>query len=147
MAAHFDPVQPFHQRPWKKYSALHGFVEFNHVFRPAPSNANSPTLDGVAVARCTLDAPRNTKATLTLAWDDQLVLQVNDGAPLDLGTQPYLRAKTIEVPLIQGRNVVALRLGNTVGLTRGAWNFSFRCVTAEGELLLPQADGNEPGKL
>jgi hypothetical protein len=124
---------------WQKFSALRGFVEFNHVFRPPPSNDNSPTLDGVAVARCTLDAPRATPATLTLAWDDQLVLQVNDGQPTDLGTQPYLRAKTVTVPLRQGRNVVALRLSNTVGLTRGAWNFSFRCLTADGQTLLPQA--------
>jgi hypothetical protein len=137
----FDPGQPFQNRPWQKVAALRGFVEFNHFFRPPPGNANSPTLEGVAVARCTLETARATKATFTLAWDDQLVLQVNDRAPLDLGTQPYLRARTIAVPLAKGQNVVALWLSNTEGLTRGAWNFSFRCKTARGEILLPQAEG------
>jgi hypothetical protein len=136
----FDPGQPFQNRPWQKVAALRGFVEFNHFFRPAPNNANSPTLEGVAVARCTLESARATKAQFTLAWDDQLVLQVNDRAPLDLGTQPYLRARTIAVPLAKGQNVVALRLSNTEGLTRGAWNFSFLCKTAREEILLPQAE-------
>jgi hypothetical protein len=141
--AHFNPDQPFQNRQWQKAAALRGFVEFNHFFRPAPSNANSPTLEGVAVARCTLESARATKATFTLAWDDQLVLQVNDRPPLDLGTQPYLRAKAIEVPLVKGKNVVAVRLSNTEGLTRGAWNFSFRCKTARGQILLPQAEGQQ----
>nr|MDQ3622404.1 DUF2961 domain-containing protein [Verrucomicrobiota bacterium] len=142
-SAGFDAAQPFHERTWQKAAALRGFVEFNHVFRPAPSNKNSLTLDNVAVARCTLDAPRETTAKLTLAWDDELVLQVNGGAELSFGAQPYPRATTIEVALARGINVVALRLSNTVGLTRGAWNFSFRCVTAEGEILLPRADGKQ----
>lgn len=139
----FDPEQQFQSRPWQKVAALRGFVDFNHFFRPPPSNENSPTLDGVAVARCTLESERATKAAFTLGWDDQLVLQVNDQAPIDLGTQPYLRARTIEVPLAKGKNVVALRLSNTVGLTRGAWNFSFRCKTAEGQILLPQAESQQ----
>jgi hypothetical protein len=137
----FDAAQPFHGCAWRKFSALRGFVEFNHVFRPAPNNSNSLTLDGVAVARCTLDAPGAIKAKMTLAWDDELVLQVNGDAETNLGTQSYLRPKSIEVSLAKGRNVVTLRLGNTVGLSRGAWNFSFRCVTADGRVLLPQTEG------
>ncbi len=67
------------------------------------------------------------------------MLQVDDGEAVNLGNQPYLRAKTLEVPLVAGRNSVTVRLGNKVGLTRGAWNFSFRCVTAGGQVLLPRA--------
>ena len=93
------------------------------------------------MARCTLESPRATKAAFTFAWDDQLVLQVNAQPPLDLGTQPYLRARTIKVPLARGKNVVAVRLSNREGLTRGAWAFSFRCKTAQGEVLRPQAEG------
>ena len=139
----FDPRQPFQNRPWQEVAALRGFVEFNHFYRPPPSNDNSPTLEGVAVARCTLESDRATKAAFTLGWDDQLVLQINDQTPIDLGTQPYFRSRTVEVPLVQGRNVVTLQLSNRVGLTRGAWNFSFRCKTADGQVLLPQAEGQQ----
>lgn len=139
----FDPAQPFRDHAWQRFAALHGFVEFNHVFRPAPNNSNSLTLDGVAVARSTLNAPAATNATLTLAWDDNLVLQVNGEKAIDLGVQPYLRARKIEVPLVAGNNIVTIRLSNSVGLTRGAWNFSFRCVTADGRILLPRAEGKQ----
>jgi len=140
--ATFDPSDPFHGRPWKKFAALRGFIDFNHVYRPAPSNQNSPTLDGVAVARATLTTSEDTKATLTLAWDDQLVLQVNDGEPIDLGMQSYVHGKTIEVSLHKGENIIALWISNEEGLTRGTWVFSFRAVTSKGKVLLPQALGN-----
>ena len=140
-AADFDPAEAFHGHTWRRFSALRGFVDFNHVFRPPPSNRNSPSLDAVAVARATLTAPADTTATLTLAWDDRLVLRVNQGEPIDLGSQPYVRGRTVEVPLQAGENHLALWLSNEMGLTRGAWVFSFRAVTAEGELLLPEAPG------
>jgi len=139
-ATGFDSAKPYHERAWRKFAALRGFVEFNHVFRPEPNNKNSLTLDAVAVARCTLDAPEATKAKLTLAWDDELVIQVNEAEPLNLGRHSYMQSKTIEVPMVKGKNTVALRLSNTVGMTRGAWNFSFRCVTAEGKKLLPRTE-------
>lgn len=138
-SANFDAAQPYHEHAWQKFSAIRGFVEFNHVFRPPPSNNNSVTLDGVAVARCTLESPSATTAKLTFAWDDELVLQVNGDAPVNLGAQTYFQPKVIEVPLVKGQNTVTVRLNNTVGLTRGAWNFSFRCVTAGGQNLLPMA--------
>ena len=142
----FNPAQLFHDRAWQRFAALRGFVEFNHVFRPAPNNSNSLTLDGVAVARCTLDSPAAAVAKLTLAWDDALALQVNGGEIMNLGRQPYLRAKTIDAPLLAGKNSVTVWLGNTVGLTRGAWNFSFRCQTAEGKVLLPRAEDPSPAR-
>ena len=91
------------------------------------------------MARCTLESPSATTAKLTFAWDDELVLQVNGDAPVNLGAQTYFQPKVIEVPLVKGQNTVTVRLNNTVGLTRGAWNFSFRCVTAGGQNLLPMA--------
>jgi hypothetical protein len=149
----FDADEPFHGRAWREFQALRGFVEFNHVYRPEPTNANSPTLDAVAVARCTLDSPRKTTARLTLAWDDRLVIRVNDGEPIDLGVQEFPRRREIEVPLEAGPNRIALWLSNTsaeqlrradlerpFGVTHGGWNFSFRAVTAEGDVLVPQAD-------
>jgi hypothetical protein len=126
-------------RNWQEYAAIHGFVDFNHIYRPEAGNSNSPALDGVALARAVLTAPEDTQATFTLAWDNQLVLRVNDNKPIDLGTQSYLQGKTIEVPLHKGENIVALWLSNIEGLTRGAWSFSFRAVTSEGQVLLPQA--------
>jgi hypothetical protein len=85
-----------------------------------------------------LDAPRATTAKLTLGWDDRLTLRVNDDEPLDLGEQPYLKGRTVEVPLRTGANRIEVTLTNTTGLTRGAWNFSFRAATADGEPLRPR---------
>lgn len=145
--ATFNQTELFHGLPWQKFAAIRGFVDFNHVYRPEASNANSPALDAVAVARATLTVPADTKATLTLAWDDQLVLRVNDGEPIDLGTKQYLQAKMVEVPLRKGENTIALWLSNEVGLTRGAWVFSFRAFTAKGKVLLPQAYGEPAPEL
>jgi len=143
--ADFDPAQPLAGQRWRRFAALRGFVDFNHVYRPPPSNSNSPALDAVAVARTTLVAPADTTATLTLAWDDQLVLRVNNGEPIDLGTQVYVRGRTVQVPLRRGENSVALWLSNEMGLTRGTWVVSFRAVTAEGQILLPQTPGESDG--
>jgi len=124
---------------WKSFDALRGFVEFNHAFRPDATNSNSPTLvDVAAMARCTLDCDRATTAKLTLGWDDRLSLRVNDGAAIDLGHQPYLKGRTIEVPLRAGANRILATLTNTTGLTRGAWNFSFSAQAADGAVLLPR---------
>lgn len=138
-SANLDTSQPYHGHAWQKFSAIRGFVEFNHVLRPPPNNDNSVTLDGVAVAHCTLESPSATTAKLTFAWDDELVLQVNDDAPVNLGTQAYFLPRVIGVTLVKGKNTITVRLSNTVGLTRGAWNFSFRCFTGSGLSLLPMA--------
>jgi hypothetical protein len=123
---------------WRPLDAIRGFVEFNHVFRPEATNSNSPTLVDVAAwARSTLDAPRATTAKLTLGWDDELSLWVNGEKRTVFGAQAYLKGHTIEVPLKEGANEVLVRLTNTTGQTRGAWNFSFSAKTADGETILP----------
>ncbi len=134
---------PFNGREWRTFSSLRGFVDFNHIYRPEPSNDNSPTLEAVAVARAVLHAPDAGEATLTLGWDDRLVIQVNDGAPLDLGEHRYFRSQTVQVPLEAGENTVALWLNNgdqTESMSRGGWVFSFRAQTEDGAILRPQAD-------
>jgi len=142
-ATGFDPAKPWKDRSWKKVDSLRGFVEFNHVLRPEPSNKNSPTMvDAAAVARCTLESPSAATGTLTLGWDDQLIIRINDGEPIDLGTQPYLKPREIKMPLVAGRNTVTVWLSNTTGMTRGAWNFSFRAATADGVELRPKVDAS-----
>ena len=136
----FDPKRPFIDRPWHKRSSIRGFVEFNHVLRPKASNANSPTLDGWAVAVSKLQAPKEMTADVRLAWDDHLILKINDDPPVDLGSQPYIRARSVKVKLRKGTNEVQVWLTNRVGVTRGAWNFAFRATTPEGNLILPKSE-------
>lgn len=136
----FEPQKPFIDRPWNKRSSIRGFVEFNHVLRPKASNANSPTLDGWAVAYCKLQAPKDMIADVRLAWDDHLILKINNDPPIDLGSQPYIRAKSVKVKLHKGTNQVQVWLTNRVGVTRGAWNFAFRATTAEGIIVHPKAE-------
>jgi len=85
-----------------------------------------------------MPSPSATIAKLTLGWDDRLTLRINDDPPRDLGEQPYLKGRTIEVPLVPGANRIHVRLTNTTGLTRGAWNFSFSARTADGATLVPR---------
>ena len=66
------------------------------------------------------------------------MIRVNDGMPIDMGIHEYNLTKTIEVPLKKGNNNVTIWLSNKVGLTSGAWVFSFRAVTNNGIVLLPQ---------
>jgi hypothetical protein len=122
---------------WHTYPTMHGFVDFNHVFRAAQRGA-ALTHPAAAVARCTLHAPAAGEATLRLGWDDQLVLRVN-GRAFDLGEHAAFRAATVAVPLRAGANDVSVKLSNTRGSNWGGWAFSFRATTGDGRRLLPQS--------
>ena len=134
------PDSLLHGRPWRRRAALRSFIDFNHVFRPLPSNENSATLiDVAAVAACALHTDRATKATLTFGWDDTLRFRLNGAPAVDLGHHPHFRSRSVEVDLNEGRNCLVVSLTNTTGLSCGAWSFSFGAVTATGERLIPQA--------
>ncbi len=129
-------------QPWQPFRSIRGFVEFNHVFRPDPSNDNSPTVEGYAVAQAILVAPAAGAGELTFGWSDRMTVRINDGEPVDLGTQKYHRGRTVPVQLREGENTVSVVLRNgpqAESWDRGAWNFSFRAVTSEGKDLLPRA--------
>jgi hypothetical protein len=130
----FDPAR------WSKRPACHGFVDFNHAFRPEVRGVGVHYTDKAAVARCILEAPADVDTELQIAWEDHLVLQVGEQRPIDLGEQPLFRSKTIRMPLKQGRNPVLITLTNSRGTNHGGWAFAFRAATAGGVLLLPKAD-------
>ncbi|WP_197993220.1 glycoside hydrolase family 172 protein [Gimesia aquarii] len=136
----FNPKKSFLDRAWKKRDSIRGFVEFNHVLRPKASNANSPTLDGWAVAYCKLEAQSEMTAEFRLAWDDHLILKLNDDPTVDLGSQPYIRTRTLKVKLLKGTNKLQVWLSNQVGVTRGAWNFAFRATAPNSRIILPRSE-------
>jgi len=120
---------------WVKASANHGFVDFNHVFRPFAWGVGK-THPGVAIARCALNVLADTVADLRFAWDDDLVVSVN-GKIFALGQHRAFRTKTVQVQLKAGANTVLVKLSNTVGSNHGGWAFAFLATTANGEKLLP----------
>jgi len=130
----------FDRAGWIKRPAYHGFVDFNHAFRPEVRGVGVHYADKAAMARCTLEAPADGDAELRIAWEDRLVLQVGGQPPIDLGQQPLFRSRTIHVPLKQGRNPVLITLTNTRGTNHGGWAFAFRAVTADGTCLQPRTD-------
>jgi hypothetical protein len=75
-----------------------------------------------------------------LAWDDHLLLKINDEPPIDLGSQLYIRTKSVKVKLRKGTNEVQIWLTNRVGVTRGAWNFAFRATTPDGKIVFPKSE-------
>jgi hypothetical protein len=117
----------------------HGFTDFNHVWRPHKFGAGIHYRDKAAVAVCRLEADRDMTAKFRLAWDDRLIMQVNDAKPADLGTHTHFRVANIEVPLKKGANKVALTLSNTQGTNHGGWLFSFKATTPDGTILVPKA--------
>ena len=123
----------------RRYDAIRGFVDFNHAFRPHVRGV-APTHPGVAIAKSVLHAPRDLTARLRIAWDDQLILSVNDGKPDDLGHHSAFVARTVEVPLRKGQNTVRVKLSNTAGSTHGGWAFAFRATTPDGSVLVPQCE-------
>ena len=133
---------------WVTRSAFHGFVDFNHVFRP-PVRGVAGTHSGVAIARCVLRAPTETTAQLRVAWDDHLVLRVNDDQRFDLGYHSAFRPQTVDVQLRPGENVVVVKLSNVSngGVPRsdevessnhGGWAFAFQATSRDGAALVPR---------
>ena len=125
---------------WKKRHALRGFVDFNHVFRPHILGTPSHSRDAAAIARCILEVTEDTTASLRLAWDDRLILRVNGGDRTDLGHHEAFRSQTIEVNLKKGRNVIVLKLSNTLGSNYCGWTFAFRATLPDGSVLIPRAE-------
>ncbi|WP_246067113.1 DUF2961 domain-containing protein [Paenibacillus koleovorans] len=137
-----------HQARWLRRNALHGFVDFRHVFRP---NAKSvaPTEAGVALARCTLYAERETTVSLRVAWDDELVIRLNE-VVYPMGKHTAFRDKTIQVKLKAGANTLLLKLSNELGANHGGWAFCCKVTDESGSVLVaaaeeaPRTNGEEP---
>jgi hypothetical protein len=125
---------------WKKRLAFRGFVDFNHVFRPHILGTPSNSRDAAAIARCVLEVAENTTGCIRLAWDDRLILRVNAEDSIDLGHHDAFRSQTIEVDLKKGRNVIVLKLSNTLGSNYCGWTFAFRATLPDGSVLIPHAE-------
>ena len=124
---------------WKLAPADHGFVDINHFHRPAKRGVGVYYSDKAAQAVATIEAPADMKARIRLAWDDHLVIKINNSEPVDMGTQDSFRAREIEVPLKKGKNNISVTLSNTRGLSHGGWAFNFMATTPDGARLLPRA--------
>jgi len=125
---------------WKRRSAYHGFVDFNHVFRPHKRGAGVHHENVAANAFTILNAPRDMTVRLRLAWDDRLLLRVNDQQPIDMGRHEFFRGKTVPIELREGRNFVMVKLGNTRGLNHGGWTFAFQAAGPDGMILVPTVE-------
>jgi hypothetical protein len=125
---------------WKRRAAYHGFVDFSHAFRPHQRGVGVHYDNAAANAFTILNAPREMTARLRLAWDDRLLLRINDQPPLDLGRHDSLRARAVNVKLRKGPNFVMVKLSNTHGLNHGGWAFAFQATGPEGQVLLPAVE-------
>ncbi len=126
------------QLSWAATRSHHGFIDFNHCFRPTERGSGMHHSGVVGLARCVIRARQATTATLRLAWDDMLTIAANNESPISLGDNPAFRQKTVEVPLLEGDNTLTLTLSNESGSNHGGWAFAFRCTTSEGQILLPE---------
>lgn len=126
---------------WTPRPTIHGFVDFNHLHRPGTKGVGTHHRKKAAEAVAVLDAPSDLMARVRLAWDDQLVLRVNDTA-IDFGKNRHFRQRTVEVPLKRGANRVSVTLANDTGFNHGGWTFAFLATTPDGTILVPRAEGN-----
>jgi hypothetical protein len=125
---------------WTEARSHHGFVDFNHCFRPTGRGVGTHHTGVAGLAQCVVRAAHATTASLQLAWDDTLTIVVNGGSPIPLGENPAFRTKTIDTPLVEGENHLTVTLSNESGSNHGGWAFAFRCTTSEGEVLLPEPE-------
>lgn len=123
---------------WVRRPAHHGFIDFNHAFQPH-AYGSGVTHPGAAIARCILQAPTDLTARIQIAWDDHLILRVNETPAMDLGQHAAFRSKTVDVPLKRGPNTLVLKLSNARGSNHGGWAFAFHATAPDGTPLLPQA--------
>ncbi len=99
---------------------------------------------GTVSVRCVLSAKRAMTAKAQIAWEDRLVLRVNDFATIDLGHRKNFGDVTLDLPLKKGDNVVDVTLTNTRNFNHGGWAFAFRATMPDGTALLPQAPSDRP---
>ena len=123
---------------WKERRAINGFIDILHARRPNVKGAGIYIHAGTVSARCVLRAPTRLTATVRLAWDDRLVLRVNDSVPIDLGHRDDFGTRKVDLPLEEGDNVVDVTLSNTRNFNHGGWTFAFHATTNDGTVLVPQ---------
>jgi len=126
---------------WLPYRASHGFVDFNHLFRPHQRGVGVFYDGKAALARAVIESPEDLTADFRLAWDDQLILRINDEPPIDFGQQDAFRSKSLPIKLHKGLNAVLVKLSNTRGSNHGGWVFNLRATTPDGTVLLPKDPG------
>ena len=119
--------------------AYHGFIDFNHLWRPHKFGVGVHYDDKVSVAQTVLKVDRNMTASVRLAWDDHLVMQVNGDKPIDMGGHKLFKQKTVKVPLKKGDNIVTLTLNNSKGLNNGGWAFAFKATAPDGNIIVPES--------
>lgn len=139
LATPLELGRAFDSKGWKKRAAMHGFVDFGHVHRPERRGAGV-FHEGAASARCVLEVPKDLTARFQLAWDDRLVLRVNDGKPMDLGHRNNFGKREFDVQLKKGKNVVVVTLSNTRNFNHGGWAFAFQATASDNIVLLPRAE-------
>ena len=137
-ATRLNPGQVLDPSQWKELRAMHGFIDILHARRPNPRGAGIYIHSGAASARAVLESPSNLKANVRLAWDDRLVLRVNDQDPIDLGHRDNFGSRELEVPLRKGKNLVDVTLSNTQNYNHGGWAFAFQATAPDGAVLLPR---------
>jgi hypothetical protein len=124
----------------KTVAAQHGFVDFGHVWRPRQRGVGVHHRGLVGIARALLRVEEPLQATIRLAWDDHLVLRLNDDTNIDFGNRANFGSQTRKVLLKKGKNLIEIRLSNTQGFNHGGWAFAFQAVDPSGSVLFPMAE-------
>ncbi|MEI6753742.1 MAG: DUF2961 domain-containing protein [Paludibacter sp.] len=128
---------------WTKQATYHGFVDFNRSYRIHDSG-NTSTYSGKAVSAVTmLEVPADMKIRIRIAWDDHLVLKVNDEQAIDFGSNKYFRQRTEEVQLRKGKNRISVTQSNDRGYNFGGWAFAFKATTLKGVTIVPRFEAEK----
>lgn len=119
--------------------AYHGFIDFNHLWRPHRRGVGTHYTNRTSIACGILKLDRDMQVQIRVAWDDHLVLKINNDKPIDMGEHALFRQKTVSVPLKKGDNMVTLTLSNTKGLNNGGWAFAFKATDSDDCVIVPQS--------
>lgn len=124
---------------WIEAPAHHGFIDFNHYFRPTTRGVGRHHQGMAAIAKAILQVDTETEVALRVAWDDCLTLRLNDSILLDQVHHSAFRDRTVRATLAPGQNIVEVTLTNERGFNHGGWALAFRCQDQAGNLVYPVA--------
>ena len=125
---------------WRRVDADGGFVDFEDVHKSMLRASGDNTIGKAAVAVSYLEVPRDMDVMVRIAWDDQLVLRVNDANAIDFGTQGHFRQRGVTIPLKKGINRVTVTQSNEAGYNNGGWVFAFMATGDDGTVIVPDSD-------
>jgi len=110
---------------WTLRKAVHNFIDFNEIARPAVKNIALPT-HVLGYALCYEECSEETDARMFIGFDDDIALRLNNEIIFTGSHSNGFSEENFPVKLKKGKNRILIKLSNFDNTNWRAWIFSFR---------------------